>query len=133
MLPWDFGIINAIKREIEYAIFPSTPPEDKRETPYLIFELRNIVMGKNLTSRAEFTITIVDDKEVTGACFEVMRVLSKLTSKELTLSQEDFVLGTARIKLNTVESRKNNLILNFVGILKMVGIYEDDDTGSGRR
>ncbi|MCR5224460.1 MAG: hypothetical protein K6C34_00055 [Alphaproteobacteria bacterium] len=132
MLPWDFGIINAIKKEIEYAIFPSTPPEEQRKTPYLIFELKNIVMGKNLTSRAEFSITIVDDKEVTGICFEILRTLTKLISKELTLAQDDFVLGSARIKLNSVESRKNNLILNFVGILKMVGIYEDDDTIGGR-
>jgi len=128
MLPWDFGIINAIKKELECAIFPSAPPEEQRKTPYLIFELKNIVMGKNLTSRAEFTITVVDEKEVTGTCFEILRALTKIISKELTLVQEDFTLGTARIKLNSVESKKNTLILNFVGILQMAGIYEDDDT-----
>lgn len=126
MLPWDFGIINAIRKEIEFAIFPSIPPKELQKKPYLVFELKNVLMGKNLTSRVEFTITIVDENEISGTCFNIVHVIDRLISKELSLSQGNFEIGKAKIKLTNVESRRNNLILNFVGILKMVAIYEDE-------
>ncbi|MDR0580724.1 MAG: hypothetical protein LBG04_01250, partial [Holosporaceae bacterium] len=73
MIPWDLGIIKAIGKELELAIFPSHPPEEIRKTPYLIFELKNVLQGKNLTSRIEFTITIIEGKDVTTASFEILR------------------------------------------------------------
>ncbi|MDR1982796.1 MAG: hypothetical protein LBQ08_03305 [Holosporaceae bacterium] len=126
MIPWDLGIINAIRKELELAIFPSNPPEELRKTPYLIFELKNILPGKNLMSRVEFSITIVDDKEVTGASFEVLKAINKIISRELTLSQEEATIGSAKAKINSIESKKNNLVLNLIAILKLEAIYEDE-------
>jgi hypothetical protein len=126
MIPWDLGIINAIKKELELAIFPSDPPEELHKTPYLLFELKNILQGKNLMSRVEFSITIVDNKEVTSAGFEILKAINKLISKELTLSQEDFIIGSAKTKINSIESKKNRLILNLIAILKLKAVYEDD-------
>jgi hypothetical protein len=127
MIPWDLGIINAIKKEIKLAIFPSNPPKELRQFPHLIFELNNILQGKNLTSRAEFTLTIVDDKEVTVASFEILKAINKIISKELTLSQGDVVIGTAKIKINSVESKNNNIILKLIAILKLKAVYENDE------
>jgi hypothetical protein len=126
MIPWDLGIIKAIGKELGFAIFPTHPPEDKRRTPYLIFELKNILQGKNLTSRVEFSITVVDDKEVTSASYDVLKAINKSISKELTLCQGESEIGSAKIKIDSVESKQNNLLLNLVAILKMKAIYEDE-------
>ncbi|MDR1561242.1 MAG: hypothetical protein LBS23_02705 [Holosporaceae bacterium] len=125
MLPWDFGIINAIKQELKVAVFPSTPPEEQRKTPYLVFELKNISQGKNLASRVEFFITIVDDQEITGSSFEILRSINKIISKELTLLQEKFVIGTAKVKIESVTSKENYLLLRLIAILQLKAIYED--------
>ncbi|MDR0677208.1 MAG: hypothetical protein LBF57_00840 [Holosporaceae bacterium] len=125
MYPWDFGIINAIRKELQCAIFPANPPEELRKTPYLIFELKNILQGKNLLSRAEFSITIVDNEEKFG--FIVLRSINKIISRELTLSQGEAVIGSAKAKINSVESKGNSLILNMVAILKLEAIYEDEE------
>ncbi|MDR2724448.1 MAG: hypothetical protein LBB25_04620 [Holosporaceae bacterium] len=126
MIPWDLGIIKAIGNELKLAIFPSNPPTEMRKMPYLIFELKNILQGKNLTSRVEFSITIVEGKDVTAASFDILRAVNKIISKELTLSQSDYEIGSARAKINSIESKKNNLILNLVAILKLKAIYEDE-------
>ena len=126
MIPWDLGIIKAIGKELELAIFPSNPPEEMRKTPYLIFELKNVLQGKNFTSRVEFSITIIEGKDVTSASFEILRAVNKIISKELTLSQGDSEIGSAKAKIDSIESKKNNLILNLVAILKLKAIYEDE-------
>jgi hypothetical protein len=124
--PWDMGIINAIRRKLEYAIFPSDPPEEMKQTPYLIFELRNLIQGANFTARVEFTLTIVDKKEVTSASFDVMKAINKIIRGELTLKQDDFVIGSAKVKINEVESKKNNLVLKMIAIIKLNVVYEDE-------
>ncbi|MDR2781922.1 MAG: hypothetical protein LBB21_05740 [Holosporaceae bacterium] len=126
LIPWDLGLINALKKGFEYAIFPSNPPEENRRTPYLIFELQNFLHGKNFTARVEFTLTIVDQKEVTSASFDVLRAINKVISKELTLIQEEFVIGSAKIKTDAVESKKNSLVLKMVAILKLSMVYKDE-------
>jgi hypothetical protein len=126
MIPWDLGLIKAIGRQLEAAIFPSEPPENERKTPYLIFELKNVVQGANLTARAEFSIIIVEGKGATSASFDIARAINKIIAKELTLSQGDFVIGSARIKIDSTKSEKNNLILNLTAILKIRTIYEDE-------
>ena len=127
MFLWDFGIINAIKNQFALSIFPSEPPEELRKTPYLIFELKNVLQGKNLMSRAEFTLTIVDNKEMSGESLNILKNINKIISKELTLCQDDFKIGTACIKVDSVESKKNNLTINLVAILRLNAIYEDEE------
>jgi hypothetical protein len=126
MIPWDLGIIKAIGKQLEQAIFPSEPPEEMRKTPYLIFELKNVAQGQNLTSRAEFEITIVEGKGTTSASFDILRTINRIIAKELTLSQGEFVIGSAKAKVDSVESRKNNLVLSMTALLRMKAIYEDE-------
>lgn len=127
MFPWDFGIINAIKKELICSIFPSHPPEDKRNAPYLIFELKKIQQGKSLKSKAEFTITIVDDKNNSGKSLNILKNINRIISKDLTLSQSNYTIGSAKIKVDSVENKKNNLVLNMVAILELKAIYEDNE------
>jgi hypothetical protein len=127
MLPWDFGIINAIKKELAFSIFPNTPPEEMRKTPYLIFELKNIRQGKNLLSRVEFTLTIVDDENISGRGLNILKNINRIISKQLTLSQSNATIGSARVKIDSIESRQNNLIVNLVAILQLEALYEDTE------
>jgi hypothetical protein len=126
MIPWDLGIIKAIGKELGEAIFPSSPPEETYKTPYLIFELKNYMYGVNLRSRVEFSITIVDDREVTSASYDIMRAINKIICQKLTLSQGNSVIGTAKTKVDSVEKRKNKLTLNMIAMLDMEAIYENE-------
>lgn len=128
MIPWDFGIKNAIEKELGISLFPfSAPSEEKRISPYLIIEFKNLVQGKNLTSRADFAITIVNEREITAESFEISKNLEKIARKELTLYQGKKVIGSAKFKIISLESKKNNLILNITALLCLKAIYENDE------
>ena len=129
MIPWDFGIKNAIEKELGISLFPfSAPSEEKRTSPYLVIEFKNLIQGKNLTARAEFTITIANEKEITAKSFEISKNIGKIAQKELTLFQGDAIIGSAKFKIISIESKKNNLILNVVALLWLKAIYENDET-----
>lgn len=125
MIPWDFGIIRAIKELLEIPIFPSVPPKDIKENSYIIFELKDILQGKNLLYRVGFTLTLVDNNE--GKNLEILKNITKIIRKELTLKQNSFVIGSARIKIESVESKGSNLIINFAALLQLKAIYEDGE------
>lgn len=127
MIPWDFGIIRAMKELLGISIFPSVPSSEHiiKESPYIIFELNDILQGKNLLYRVGFTLTLVDNNE--GKNLEILKNITKIIRKELTLKQGGFVIGSARIKIESVESKKNNLIVNFAALLQLKAIYEDGE------
>lgn len=126
MIPWDFGIIRAIKELLGISIFPSMPPEDMKKSPYIIFELKDILQGKNLLYRVGFTLTLIDNNE--GKNLEILKSITKIIRKELTLKQGNFVIGSARMKIESVESKGINLIINFAALLQLKAIYEDGET-----
>lgn len=125
MIPWDFGIIQAIKDQLGISIFPSTPPEPLKESSHVIFELKNILQGKNSLYRVGFTLTLVDNNE--GNNLEVLKKITKIIRKELTLHQGEFEIGSAKVKIESVESKKDKLIINLVALLQLKTIYEDGD------
>jgi hypothetical protein len=55
-----------------------------------------------------------------------MRTINKIICKELTLGQDSYILGSARIKTDAVESKKNRLVLKMTAIIKLNAIYEDE-------
>lgn len=126
MIPWDFGIIRAIKELLGISIFPSMPPEDMKKSPYIIFELKDILQGKNLLYRVGFTLTLIDNNE--GKNLEILKSITKIIRKELTLKQGNFVIGSARMKIESVESKGINSIINFAALLQLKAIYEDGET-----
>jgi hypothetical protein len=125
MFPWDFGIINAIKQGIGLDIYPSPPPDNQYQTPYLVFEIKSIRTEQRLLSRVEFSMTFVEKDSHSGEYFEILKALNKIISRELTLSQEEFQIGTARIKITSIECKKNNIILNCTAMLRLMPSYED--------
>lgn len=125
MIPWDFGIIRAIGELLKVSIFPSDPPERLKKYPYVTFELKDILQGKNLLYRVGFTLTFVDGNE--GKNLELLKKITKIIRNELTLKQNNFILGTARMKIESVESKKNLLIINLAALLQLKAIYEDGE------
>ena len=129
MIPWDFGIIRAIKELLGISIFPSAPSPEHiiKENPYRIFQLNDILQGKNLLYRVGFTLTLIDNNE--GKNLEILKNITKIIRKELTLKQGEFIIGSARIKTESVESKGSNLIINFAALLQLKAIYEDGEEG----
>lgn len=127
MIPWDFGIIRAIKELLGISIFPSVPSHEHiiKENPYIIFQLNDILQGKNLLYRVGFTLTLIDNNE--GKNLEILKNITKIIRKELTLKQGEFIIGSARIKTESVESKGSNLIINFAALLQLKAIYEDGE------
>jgi hypothetical protein len=126
MFPWDFGIIDAIKRGIGLDIYPSHPPDNLYRAPYLVFELKNIRTEKRMLSRIEFAMTLVEDDNSTGEYFKILKTINKIISGELILGQEESRIGTARIKITSVECKKNTLILNCIAMLRLMPSGDDD-------
>ena len=129
MIPWDFGIIRAIKELLGISIFPSAPSPEHiiKENPYIIFQLNDILQGKNLLYRVGFTLTLIDNNE--GKNLEILKNITKIIRKELTLKQGEFIIGSARIKTESVESKGSNLIINFAALLQLKAIYVDGEEG----
>lgn len=127
MIPWDFGIINAIKQNLDIPIFPSEPPKGLNQKTYLVFNLKNIVQGMNLTSKMEFSLTIVDKDETTDHTYAILKKINRLISSELSLYQGNFIIGSAKVKINCLENKKNMLILNLVAKLQLKRLYDDGE------
>jgi hypothetical protein len=125
-IPWDMGLVGALGKGLKYAIFPPNPPEEMKQTPYLIFELQNLMLGTNFATRVEFTLTIVDQKEVTSASFDVMKAVRKIVDGKLSLKQDETEIGDACIKVDSVEKKKNCLILKMIAIIKLNKVYENE-------
>ena len=76
--------------------------------------------------RVRFTLTLIDNNE--GKNLEILKSIIKIIRKELTLKQGNFVIGSARMKIESVESKGINLIINFAALLQLKAIYEDGET-----
>jgi hypothetical protein len=46
-------------------------------------------------------------------------------SKELILRQSDAVIGFAKVKIDSIENKKNCLVINLISILRLKAIYKD--------
>lgn len=125
MIPWDFGIIKAIKDQLGVSIFPSNPPQNFEKKPHLIFELNDITQGKNWNYKVGFKMKIVDNNE--GTNLEILKKITRIIRKELTLKEHKTTLGSARIKIESVESKSDILTVNFVALLQLNTPYEEED------
>lgn len=127
MIPWDFGVINAIKKKLNVEVFPSDPPQELGKSRYLIFNLKNIKEGINRIAKMEFSLIIVDKEETSGYTYAILRKIKRVISSELDLYQGNFAIGSARVKINYLENKKNMLILNLEAILQLKALYENGE------
>lgn len=125
MIPWDFGLINAIKKQLKCAIFPSEPPEEQKNTPYVMFEMKKFQQISALRCEVNFLLTIVDDFEYSNNRFNILKIINHIIHDKLTLIQGQMPIGSAQIKTNSVENKANTLILNLTAMLDLEAIYED--------
>jgi hypothetical protein len=122
MLPWDFGLINIAKNILQLPIFPNTPPSGICNAPYLIFQLKSKKDGTVPGFyRIEFTIEIVDTKDISGRSADILASIFKLTEKTLILQpQSDFAGGSARIQISSVVyNRDNTISVNCIAIVRI--------------
>lgn len=117
IIPWDFGIINAIKEQLGLAIFPSVPQQSTRQNPQIIFELKDIRQGKNQLYRVEFSLTLIDKNE--GKNLEILKNITKLIRKKLSLKQENFTIGSARAKINLITTKGNRMEIDLIALLQL--------------
>ncbi|MBR1733962.1 MAG: hypothetical protein IJ730_00690 [Alphaproteobacteria bacterium] len=125
MIPWDFGIIQAIKNQLDISIFPSNPPQKLSQKPHIIFEINDILQGKNCVYRVGFSLTLVNEDH--GKNLEILKQITKITRNELTLKQGNFDLGSAKIKIESVENKQRKLTLDLVALLQLKIIYDDGE------
>lgn len=127
MIPWDFGVINAIKKKLNVEVFPSDPPEELKKSQYLIFNLKNITQGVNLKAKMEFSLIIVDKEETSGYTYAILRKINRIISSEFDLYQGNIIIGSAKVKINYLENKNNMLILNLEAMLQLKGLYESGE------
>lgn len=122
---WDFGVINALKEGLDMEVFPSDPIEKIAQTPYLIFELKNVLYGKNLSSRVECIIKIINANYDNTKVFEVLKKINQVITKKLSLYQGALCIGSAKMKINSLETKGDVTILSLIGILQLLAIYDN--------
>ncbi len=126
MFPWDFGIINVLNEESKFKIIPYDTPKGMIRGPCLLFELKSMMQHKNFTTKAEFTLTVVEGTERNGSSAEIMKEINRVINADLVLHQSEEEIGTARVKIESVENKKNTFLLNLVAIILLKPIYEDE-------
>ena len=132
MIPWDFGLINALKEKLNVEIFPSDPPDESRQTPYLILELKNIRQGVGRSTRAELQLKIVDEEKPSSLTYDFIKTIRKAITQKLTLKQGTFEIGEANIKLEKIVTGRSDAVLNMTALLNLKTIYHDEGDENGR-
>ena len=132
MIPWDFGLINALKEKLKLKIFPAElpdnfPEENLTKMPYWVFELKNIKQGINLTTRGEFQMRVVEEESSDNNIGEYVQIFNNISGKDFELRVGKAKIGVAKIKLEKVVTTKKDTILNFIALLNFDAIYEDID------
>lgn len=126
MIPWDFGLTNALKEKLNVEIFPSEPPEEFKKSPYLILEFKSIRQTMEQTARAEIQLKIADEEKPTSAVYDFIRAIKKAISQELVLKQGKSEIGKANMKMEKVVMSRSGTILNLTALLQLKTIYEDE-------
>ena len=126
MIPWDFGLINALRAKLDVGIFPPDPPNERLQTPHIILELKNIRRGIGWTTRVELQLKIVDDENPSSAANEITKNIQKIITEKLTLKRGRLKIGEANIKLEKIVIGGSSTILNLTALLNLKTIYNND-------
>lgn len=127
MMPWDFGIINALKKQLEYPIFPAIPPKDMQNEPYIVLEFGQTEQHGIRTLRINLKITVYDRCSFSNQRFKILHKIQRTIQNHLVLCADTVQIGIANFKQNTVENLQNTLILKLTGEIKLNDIYNNDE------
>ncbi len=124
MIPWDFGLINALKEKINWEIFPSESPNEI-EKPYLVLEIGNTKYRFDHTILAEVNIRVIDPEIPSNRIYEFCKNLQQVLMEDLTLYSENLEIGKAAMKIDKIETTKNNQIVKLVAIIKLENMKDE--------
>lgn len=123
MIPWDFGLINAFKAQLNCPVFPSEKPD--LNPPYLVLEFDRYQEQELFYTKVAFSIKISDDSQWSDERFKIAKEINRIVSTRVNLYQAGVQIGHAQIKIVSLENKRNNLILKLTARLYLKEIYED--------
>lgn len=121
MIPWDFGLIQALRKKIGWEIFPSDPPEDI-EYPYLILEIGEMKYRSDQTILVEMNLRLIDSVKPSCKIYKFCKTLQKTVMEDLSLRNGDQDIGKAALKIDRIVTAKNDQVVKLVAIIKLKNI-----------
>ncbi|MCR4555668.1 MAG: hypothetical protein K5766_02555 [Alphaproteobacteria bacterium] len=121
MIPWDFGLIQALREKIGWEIFPSDPPENIGY-PYLILEIGEMKYRSDQTILVEMNLRLIDSDKPSCKIYEFCKTLQKTVMKDLSLSNDNQDIGKAALKIDRIVTAKNNQTVKLIAIIKLKNI-----------
>lgn len=129
MIPWDFGLINAFKKQLNYKVLPSV--NEKEEPPYIVFTLDKYYQKNIFAISADFSLTIVDINEWSNNRFEIAKKINKIIQFPLSLYHKGENIGQAQVKNISLDSKQNNIILKMTAMLYLSPVSEENAKKDG--
>ena len=121
MIPWDFGLIQALREKIGWEIFPSDPPDDV-EYPYLILEIGEMKYRPDQTILVEINLRLVDSDRPSGQLYKFCKTLQKIIIEDLSLHNDNQTIGKAALKIDRIVTVKNDQVVKLIAIIKLKNI-----------
>jgi len=121
MIPWDFGLIQALKEKIGWEIFPSDPPEEIRY-PYLILEIGEMKYRSDQTILVEMNLRLIDSEKPSCKIYKFCKTLQKTIMEDLSLRNGDQDIGKAALKIDRIVTVKNDQVIKLAAIIKLKNI-----------
>lgn len=121
MIPWDFGLIQALREKIGWEIFPSDPPENIGY-PYLILEIGEMKYRSDQTILVEMNLRLIDSDKPSCKIYEFCKTLQKTVMKDLSLRNDNQDIGKAALKIDRIVTAKNNQTIKLIAIIKLKNI-----------
>ncbi len=121
MIPWDFGLIQALREKIGWEIFPSDPLDDV-EYPYLILEIDEMKYRLDQTILAEINLKLVDSNKPSCKIYEFCKKLQQIIMGNLSLYNGNLNIGKASVKIDRIVTTKNDQTVKLVAIIKLENI-----------
>ena len=121
MIPWDFGLIQALREKIGWEIFPSDPPENIGY-PYLILEIGEMKYRSDQTILVEMNLRLIDSNKPSCKIYEFCKTLQKIIMEDLSLCNGEQDIGKAALKIDRIVTAKNNQTVKLIAIIKLKNI-----------
>lgn len=126
MIPWDFGLIQALREKIGWKIFPSDPPDDV-ECPYLILEIGEMKYRPDQTILVEMNLRLIDTDKPSCKIYEFCKTLQRTILEDLPLHNDDQNIGKAALKIDRIVTVKNDQVIKLIAIIKLKNIEEEGE------
>lgn len=121
MIPWDFGLIQALREKIGWEIFPSDPPENIGY-PYLILEIGEMKYRSDQTILVEMNLKLIDSDKPSCKIYEFCKTLQKNLMEDLSLRNGEQDIGKAALKIDRIVTAKTDQVIKLIAIIELKNI-----------